>query len=304
MNRPEIYAFYSVKGGAGKSALSIAAALGFAERQRPVAVLDLDLMGTSIADGLALEAPDLLRPDGSLAWTGPRTRELTRSQTLERRNRHSARTPTLPYLDSLLLDATIDFDAGSMAWKHPDQPTIRWYPSSPRLVDSTRAAQQLLIDPDTALLADRITDLVQRVSTPLGPQPVVLIDLPPGLYGLPKLVSDALATSDQIAAFVPVLVTTPDRNDLLRSIDVFLELSRTLYEMRWVLNRNLRAASEVRAEVRNALSPHWHASGIAEQLEAVGWSGEGLGQLYQQDELALPSSVTSRVVELLTRVAS
>lgn len=303
MSSPDVYAFYSVKGGAGKTALAIAAALGFAQRQRPVAVLDLDLMGTSVGDGLALRAPDLVRDDGSLAWTGQRRGTLDRAETVARRARHSAARPTLPYLDSLVLDPSIDFDPAAVAWQHPDQPAIRWYPSSPRLSDSTRAARRLLVDQDVAGLTQRIAELSLGIAASLGPRPVLLIDLPPGLYGLPKLVSDAFATSDAVTSFVPVLVTTPDRNDLLRSIDVFLELSRTLYEMRWLLNRNLRAASDVREEVRAALPTQWRASRVEDQLEAVGWSGEGLGQLFQQDRLVLPSSTTSRVVDLLTRVA-
>ena len=54
-----IHAFVSAKGGVGKSTLATSCALLNHAKGRHVAVFDLDLTGSSLGDGLPLQAPDL-----------------------------------------------------------------------------------------------------------------------------------------------------------------------------------------------------------------------------------------------------
>lgn len=300
MSAPEVYAFYSVKGGVGKSALAIAAALGFARRGRPVAVLDMDFMGTSLADALALCAPRLEQGSEGLRLQGPAQGYMSRAETLVARG-FSAGTGSkgLAFLDALLLDSTVEFNPAALAWRHPDHERIRWYPSSPRLGDSVRAAGRILNEIPTDDLTDRNAKLVARIAESLGEGAVVIVDLPPALYGMPTLVARAFAQVPEVKRFVPILVSTPDRGDLYRSLEVYLDLARSLWGMRWLLNRNHQAVNDVRQQVRALLPAHMAASGVDQRLHDIGWSGEGLGRLYQVDQLALPDELTERVVSLI-----
>ena len=61
-----VHAFCSVKGGVGKSALAVASAEVMLDQGRRPLVLDADLTGTSLADGLRMEAPRLPKTGGAL----------------------------------------------------------------------------------------------------------------------------------------------------------------------------------------------------------------------------------------------
>ena len=77
MNQPlRIHAFCSVKGGVGKSTLAVACATRLARQGREVVLIDADLTGSSLADGLTLEAP-LVTSDaaGAMDLTAPATGE-------------------------------------------------------------------------------------------------------------------------------------------------------------------------------------------------------------------------------------
>ncbi|HSP81445.1 MAG TPA: P-loop NTPase, partial [Myxococcaceae bacterium] len=81
------YSFHSVKGGVGKSTLSVLTALGLAQRGgRPVTLIDMDLTGTSLADVLPLEAPawDSVALEEKLPLLRPPTGFLSLEETRER----------------------------------------------------------------------------------------------------------------------------------------------------------------------------------------------------------------------------
>lgn len=268
MKLPHVYAFYSVKGGVGKSALAVAAALGFAQRGRPVAVIDADFMGTSLAEGLSLEGPE-------------------------------AREPT--YINAFVLQAADGFDPEKHAWSHPSTPDVRWFPSSPEAADVERAAE-LVFTARAAETGTRLHRVVTAIASATeGERPVVLVDLPPGLFGLPVVVMRAFSTSREVWDFTPVLVTTPDRNDLLRSVREFPRLFAPRGAV-WLLNRDRGAPERTRDQVREALPALLRDSGLERSLRSVGWREEGLGRLYTQPELSLPDATTSLVVDLLERI--
>src|SRR5580698_1045668 len=83
-----LHVFCSAKGGVGKSTLAIACARLLAEASRTVVLIDADLTGTSLADGLCLCAPEVARrPDGRLDFdAAPTGRHLTREATVAQRN--------------------------------------------------------------------------------------------------------------------------------------------------------------------------------------------------------------------------
>ena len=85
------WSFHSVKGGVGKSTLSTRCALALARKrpERRVYLVDLDLTGTSLADGLPLRAPDFgFPPNEPLNWRRPR---IGSHSVDESRNRATAR---------------------------------------------------------------------------------------------------------------------------------------------------------------------------------------------------------------------
>lgn len=283
---PVVHGFLSVKGGVGKTSLAIAAALSLARRGQPVAVFDLDLSGTSLADGLALCAPSPGRPG---VW-------LSRDETMQARKG----TQDLAFIERYLFEPDATFDPQTAAWRHPDTPTIRWYPSSPRQGDVEASTRRLFFEQDAERTAERLEQMLSAFSTDGAELPIVIVDFPPSMIGLPSLALRQLHRSRSIADFLPVLVSTPDRNDLFRSAEAFVDLRRQFAALRWLLNKNTMPLEEIRAEVKRFLAPQWSWSGAERLLRDVGWSGEGLGTLFRADKLHLSISLLDRMEALLT----
>ena len=287
MNSLDVLAYYSVKGGVGKTTLAVAAALGLAP-DRPVAFLDCDFMGSSIADGLRLEAPDLRNGD-KLDLNAKSAPFFTATETRERRRSSPA---TLPFLDDLLFGRKRRFRAQTVAWRHPLAPGVCWYPSSPTITASSRAARGLL-GPTWRQAASRLHDAIRSVGDTLGPRGIVVVDLPPAFYGTPTIMSELLL-GDPSIRFVPVLVSTPDRDDLYRSVEIFFNFE---LHFRWILNRNRGSVTEARTAVREYLGEQWKLSGVERQLHDVGWS-DALSSVFQEDGLDLPTELVERVLRL------
>ena len=122
------YSFHSVKGGVGKSTLSVLTALGLAQRGAQVTLVDMDLTGTSLADVLPLEAPAWPDEGPALQLTKLPTgfhsheatcelmeerdelaREVVQRQSSDDAQAHVVRC--VPFLNDFLLFATPDWDA-------------------------------------------------------------------------------------------------------------------------------------------------------------------------------------------------
>lgn len=282
------YAFFSVKGGVGKSALAAAAAVAFARTGRAVAVVDGDLSGTSLADGLALCAPEGL-PDGAVAWSGPATPHLTRAQTVARRRdlAEDAHAPGLPFFDAVVAGPTRQgFDPVAIAWVHEDVPAVRWYPSSPAPRHVTAAIQAMFRDEKG--FGVRLGWALGAIRESVGSDGVLLVDLPPGMFGVGTWVAQDGVT--------PVLVTTSDRNDLFRSVHEQLRLRRRFPDTRWLLNRNQRAAEAVRRDLREYLGPLF--PGREHDLREVGWDSD-LSRVFQEDHLHVSTPLGDRILQLL-----
>ncbi|MEQ1564133.1 MAG: P-loop NTPase [Myxococcota bacterium] len=282
------YAFFSVKGGVGKSALASAAGVASARLNRPVAVVDADLTGTSLADGLALRAPGP-GPDGAIAWVGARPASLDRRETLRRRRDEAeAETPhSVPFYDVLInRSPRPEFDPATIAWTHDDHPGVRWYPSSPaprETADSVRSMMR------SANFGNRVLGSLGRIRESLGPEGVLLVDLPPGMFGVGTWVAS-------LPELTPVLVTTDDRNDLYRSAHEFVRLLRAFPSTRWLLNRNHRAPEEVRRDLRSYLDNL--LPGLENKLRVVGREAD-LERLFREDSLRVSQPLADRLVQLL-----
>ncbi|WP_309896698.1 P-loop NTPase [Archangium sp.] len=209
--RLRCYSFHSVKGGVGKSTLSVLTALGLAQRGARVTLVDMDLTGTSLADVLPLEAP---------AWPGDGpTLQLTKLPTgfhsheytcelMEERDElarefaqsapaiaeaHVARS--VPFLNDFLLFATPDWDAqrdmplASVLWrlKGVSEETLRVVPSSALPVDLERIIPVVFDENHSGFLENRLEFLLDALVPDEG-EAVVVVDTPPTIPGLSRSV--------------------------------------------------------------------------------------------------------------------
>lgn len=302
MTGKRVYAFMSVKGGVGKTALAVLSAVGFARRGGRASFLDLDLTGTSIADGLALRAPDLLGDDGELHWEGLGRDALSREATIGRLVRRGHADPEhggLSFVNDILVGGH-PLHAEAQAWHHPEAPGVRWYPSSGAEHD-TLPLQQAMFDPNTAPdLVARITTLLHDLVRALPERGVLFVDLPPGMFGFSSVVQHALPQDDGAAMLYPVLVTTPDRHDLARSAEQYGYLYPTVTRglSRWILNRNRRPRDEVVRDMLVRAPPALKKAGIGQLIRDFGWS-DAASLIFQRDRLDLDDAEIDRLMDIL-----
>ena len=197
--RLHCYSFHSVKGGVGKSTLAVITALHHAQQQdaKKVALLDMDLTGTSLADVLPLEAPrwegaepavrgDFLRPPAGF-WSRQET-----ERCIEQR---VPGTLGIPFLNDFLLFATPDWDANedlnprSLLWKMKDHDPerLRIFPSSALPDDLWETIPVVFDENHSAFLEGRLEYLLDGLIPDEGEQ-VVVFDTPPTIPGLSRAV--------------------------------------------------------------------------------------------------------------------
>jgi len=281
MAKPKLYSFFSAKGGTGKTALVTTFAFALAARGERVAVLDADFTGTSMADGLALEAPD--------GAGGHLSLDATRAARLQPDG------GGLPFLDAAMApDAA--FDPRAWAWRHPEAPQIAWYPSSPLTAHHQRVRNNVL-EPSTAAVAARLAALITAITTAEGGgATVVLVDLGTGIFGVPGAVAAAAALVG--ANFTALLVSTPDWNDLLRSADIAKMLIFDDQPVRWLLNRNEDAPLEQVVKALRQRIGGGQTHGVWDVLEGFG-AHERLRGLYGRDTIGFTPEELRRLGNIL-----
>ena len=205
------YSFHSVKGGVGKSTLSVLTALGLAQRgDRRVTLIDMDLTGTSLADVLPLESPACeAAPDGTLSLlrspTGFHSREDTRQLMEERdeqareaihRGTEARAARCVPFLNDYLLFATPDWDnqqdlpIESVLWRmrgFSPENSLRVLPSSALPVDLERIIPVVFDENHSGFLESRLEYLLDALVPEQG-EAVVVVDTPPTIPGLSRSV--------------------------------------------------------------------------------------------------------------------
>lgn len=205
------YSFHSVKGGVGKSTLSVLTALGLAQRgDRRVTLIDMDLTGTSLADVLPLESPACeTAPDGTLSLlrspTGFHSREDTRRLMEERddvarealqQNLEARAARCVPFLNDYLLFATPDWDEQqdmpieSVLWRmrgFSPENSLRVLPSSALPVDLERIIPVVFDENHSGFLESRLEYLLDALVPEQG-EAVVVVDTPPTIPGLSRSV--------------------------------------------------------------------------------------------------------------------
>lgn len=202
--RLRCYSFHSVKGGVGKSTLSVVSAIAFAHAhpEARVYLVDMDLTGTSLADVLPLEAPswegidpggriDLLQlPKGFCKHEDIRARVEQRGELPA----ESAEIIGVPFLNDYLLFPTPDWDMerdvpmASLCWRLPKGPeNLRVLPSSALPRDLSRALPVIYDEEHAAFLEGRLEYLLAALLGETN-EAVVVFDTPPTIPGLSRSV--------------------------------------------------------------------------------------------------------------------
>jgi hypothetical protein len=260
MNAPAVtlHVFCSAKGGVGKSTLSVACARLLAQSGRQCVLIDADLTGTSLADGLSLCAPIVERDDqGRLDFFArPTGKFMTREETIKARNSRkfqewSGRPPAPPFFNDLLLQGErgAECTVEALWWKHEQDDGLRVLPSSPLTQDIAIALGWLREEPFEWL--QRFMWLLQGMREQLPALSDVVIDLPPGLFGFAHetlaLLSNLKLGKPFPSGFPdlraeewrgqPFIVTTEDRNDFILALEYYVAHKAKLPHLKIVLNR-------------------------------------------------------------------
>lgn len=306
----QIIPFCSAKGGVGKSTLAVTLAGLLARRGETVVVLDLDMTGTSLADGMALEAPALPEVEpGSLDLTTPPSgRWLSREATERgRRQRNNeiefSRRKFIPFINDIFHiegitsepdDEPIRLD--SLLWRACPDDGVRYLLSSPVDMDVSVALHQLYIE-ERDDWERQLTWLIYRLAEQLPNLSAVVLDLPPGLHGFSDRALHAAATlalgleerkdwpparEDLRWRIHPMLVTSQDKNDLRVALDwPLLYDEERLPNVLPVVNRVTVRRAEVREYVRGEFGP------IDERLVFIDADPSALGRLFWDGQVDL-----------------
>lgn len=270
-----IHAFCSAKGGVGKSTLAVACAKLLAAGGRRCVLIDADLTGTSLADGLRLCAPEVVtKPDGRADLDAAPRGYLDRDATLRLRagrERARASEPLPPaFLNDALLHgherwldgegAVAECNIATILWKHERDDGVLYVPSSPLRPDVKVALGWLYYEERHAWI-QRMTWLIDGMVQQMPELTDIVLDLPPGLFGFADEVLSLLSHLDAGIALPPgypetwgtggvlwrarpFLVTTPDRNDLAVALGYFLERRADLPSLTLLINNRINEPIE------------------------------------------------------------
>lgn len=301
MNRRTIrlHTFCSVKGGVGKSTLATACAKILAARGRVPVLVDCDLTGTSLADGLRLRAPAVtLLEDGSIDLEAPPTGELltveqTRALRAQRRDalRRDAQTwkdrpHPPPYLNDPLNYAFLTKQPArvdALLWRHERDDGVLYLPSSSTHDDVIQSVEWFFGQPfdwarSFAWTLDGLAQQVPALSD-------VVVDLPPGIWGFPHetlvLVSTLLHEEPMPDDYPPwhagpirwapnpFLVTSRDPNDIVPALEYVARQRARVPILKPIVNRDTEGLKALRSMARARVGPLLEAAGLHETLERV-----------------------------------
>lgn len=302
MREVTLHVFASVKGGVGKSTLAVTSARLLAAAGRPAAVIDLDLTGTSLADGLPLCAPAVDGRTGVRIDLGdaPSGVLLTLEETRARRNRRRDERAGgvgryLPYVNDLMTlfdPSTERYPVDWFAWRHEHDDGVMYLPSSPHRYD-VRVVREWMLHEAPAAFVQHVAWLIDHLLRTYPDLRDVVIDLPPGTLGFSHEVLSLTATIDRGEALPelyprwtdtlrwttrPFLVTTEDRNDLFAAVDYLTEQAPLLRSFRAIVNRRVESAESTRKVVRDHLPK---GLGVEDRLDFVDRDADALGAIFR-----------------------
>lgn len=261
-----LHVFASAKGGVGKSTLAVTCAKLLAEgRDRLPVVVDADMTGTSLADGLRLLAPDAtLLSDGTVdIEAAPTGRFLSREEVKRlrrlRRDSRDKRGLPPPFLNDALRPFLLgkaeelkDLRIDGLLWRHEADDDVWYLPSSALREDVVESLRWFTLEPYDWMGA--MTVVLHRLSVQWPEVSDVVVDLPPGLFGfgaemlrlasaiqrreLPEGYPD-WTSGDVVWDARVYVVTTPDDNDLLPVYENVVLQARTFGAAHVLVNKSV-----------------------------------------------------------------
>ena len=280
----KIHAFCSSKGGVGKSTLAVASAYALANEGSNPVVIDLDLTGSSLADGRELEAPNFhLDENGRFDVTSIPSGRLDAQATRRRRAiraKHHSGSPyiSLPYSNDALL-ARAETRVQHWLWIDARLPGVRFLPASSIRADVERSTRMLVEMPGPEWCGALLLTLRELVGGDATVTDIVL-DLPPGTWGFAHAALAAIralqqagqeSNEDTIRWLAnPILVSSSDTNALVPSLEyVAAHRGRQEPDVLVVVNRSDESPEVVRIRVREKLGAILAPLGLDELLVFV-----------------------------------
>lgn len=310
-----LHVFCSAKGGVGKSTLAVAAAKLLAEHGHECVLVDADLTGTSLADGLVLCAPEVERDaEGSPDVEKPPTgRYLTREETVRLRNLRGSLSwnsaqpsPPPPFLNDALRyvgDDGSECQVKSLLWRHLDEDDkVKYLPSSPARRDIGVALGWLYEEEEFGWI-QRMTWFFDGMCEQMPALTDVVVDLPTGLFGFAH---QMLALTSNLERHIPfpsgypqwegkilwksnaMLVTTPDRADLFAAVEYATRYREEVAHMRLLLNKSSKTTM---SQVEGALREQFGNEIAQIPLAQVGEMRSTLGQVFTSGALRMTDEV-------------
>jgi hypothetical protein len=314
-----LHVFCSVKGGVGKSTLATTCAKLLAIKGRVPLLIDADMTGTSLADGLRLCAPKTaLRADGTVdveaAPTGEffTREEVVRLRRLRRDEKQKKGLPPAylndalrPYLESKL-DYAGEIRVDALFWRHETDDGVWYLPSSALVQDLVESIGWYSLEVFDFMGA--MTVLLETVSLQWPELTDVVIDVPPGLFGfgaemmamasmlmrggLPEGYPD-FKTGPAVWDARAFLVTTPDNNDVLPVYEYMAQNITKLLDAKILLNKN----TTVPPRPEDVIGPTLGALIDPKRIEKIAFLPQTLGRIFVDGDLYADEDV-----RLLTRI--
>jgi hypothetical protein len=313
-----LHAFFSVKGGVGKSTLATVCAKIQAAKGRVPVLIDCDLTGTSIADGLRLRAPKVaLHPDGSIdleaAPTGEPCYSVVESWRLRAARRARLQTDEKPqdqpqpppYLNDALnhvfvteTPARVD----ALLWLQEREDGVLYLPSSSAHGDVVQSIEWLYGEPfdwarSLVLTLDHLAQQMPALTD-------VVLDLPPGIWGLSHetlVLMSVLFHGTPLPADYPpwhagpvrwlpnpFMVMTRDPNDFVPALEYVARHTFKIPTLKPIVNRVNEGLAELRGVARERLGPILGAAGLEEKLDKVDLI-DALAKLFWDGDIASDS---------------
>ena len=302
-----LHVFCSVKGGVGKSTLATTCAKLLAANRRVPLLIDADLTGTSLADGLKLRAPKTaVHPDGTVNVEAPATGEFMKLDEVARHRRLRRDNPVKkglppaylndalrPYLESKVQYAG-EVHVDALLWRHEVDDGVWYLPSSALRQDLAESLGWYSLEVFDFMGA--MTVLLDTVSHQRPELTDVIIDVPPGLFGFGQemlALASALTGDGLPEGYInwktgPVvwdarafLVTTPDANDVLPVYEYVAQHITELFGARILLNKS----TTVPPPPEKVIGPTLGALIDTQRIAQVAFLPQTLGRIFQDGDL-------------------
>lgn len=319
-----LHTFCSVKGGVGKTTLAIVCAKILAAQGRVPVLIDCDLTGTSIADGLNLRAPKVaMHEDESIDfdakstnefWSVEESRSLVhrRQGKLQQDERWKDRPPPPPFLNDILNFVVTSERIPTMealCWRHRQDDRIRYLPSS-SLLDDVKESIAWFYDEPFAW-ARALVRILHALAQQIPTLTDVVVDLPPGTWGFSHealnvvsmlehqddgpLPEEYALLQDGLARWIPnpILVSSRDPNDFVPALQYVVRHQDDIPSLQLVVNRNDKGERAVQTKIRERVSNLLQDTGLEDILERIQFV-DVLAQLFWNGDLIvakLPPSI-------------